>query len=105
MNNQIVIIIKVVLAFLFFICLLNMPYGFYELVRFLALIGFLILAYYHYINERKFEFFLYVSLAILFQPIFKISLGRELWNITDIVIGLWLLLSIFIDLKKNKLNL
>lgn len=37
--------IKVVLAILLFLCLLDMPYGFYQFVRFVALIGFGILAY------------------------------------------------------------
>jgi hypothetical protein len=37
--------IKVTLALLLFLCLLDMPYGYYNLVRFLALIGFAILAY------------------------------------------------------------
>lgn len=32
--------IKIVLAVLFFLCLLKMPYGYYELVRYLALVGF-----------------------------------------------------------------
>ena len=38
-------VIKIVLAILLFICLLDMPYGFYQVVRFVALIGFAILAY------------------------------------------------------------
>jgi hypothetical protein len=37
--------IKIVLALLFFLCLADMPYGFYQLVRFSGLIGFSILAY------------------------------------------------------------
>ena len=38
-------IIKIGLAILLFLCVLDMAYGFYQLVRFLALIGFSILAY------------------------------------------------------------
>ena len=37
--------IKIVLAVLFFLCLADMPYGFYQFVRFAGLIGFAILAY------------------------------------------------------------
>jgi hypothetical protein len=37
--------IKIVLAVLFFICLFDMPYGYYQFVRFAGLIGFAILAY------------------------------------------------------------
>jgi hypothetical protein len=36
--------IKIILAILLFACLLDMPYGFFQLVRFVALVGFGILA-------------------------------------------------------------
>ncbi len=41
----------------------------------------------------------YGALALLFQPFFKIALGRELWNIVDLIVGIGLLLSVF-RLKK-----
>jgi hypothetical protein len=96
MNN----VIKIVLAILFFLCLADMPYGFYQFVRFAGLIGFAILAYEATQQGRQTEMVIYVALALLFQPFFKIALGRELWNIIDIVVGLGLLVSI---LFKNKL--
>ena len=37
--------IKIVLAILLFLCLADMPYGFYQFVSFAGLIGFAILAY------------------------------------------------------------
>lgn len=33
----------------------------------------------------------FFGLALLFQPIFKISLGREIWNIVDVIVGVWLI--------------
>jgi hypothetical protein len=91
-------IIKIALALLLFLCLADMPYGFYQLVRFLALIGFAFLAYDANENNRKNEILIYSVLALLFQPIFKISLGRELWNVLDVVVGLGLLGSL---IKRN----
>jgi len=38
-------IIKIILAILFSLCLLDMTYGFYQFVRFAGLLGFVILAY------------------------------------------------------------
>ncbi|TYB76806.1 hypothetical protein ES677_09740 [Bizionia gelidisalsuginis] len=38
-------ILKIALALLLFLCLLDMPYGFYQFVRFVALIGFGFLAF------------------------------------------------------------
>jgi hypothetical protein len=38
--------------------------------------------------------FIYVVLAILFQPFEKIALGREVWNVLDVIVGVGLLLSV-----------
>ena len=92
-------IIKIVLAALFFLCLFDMPYGFYQLVRFVALVGFSILAYQSYENENKYLTITYIGLAILFQPLIKISLGREIWNIVDVIVGIGLIVSLFIRQK------
>ena len=95
-------LIKIVLAILFFLCLLDMPYGFYQLVRFFALIGFGILAYQSYQNENQIEAFVYGGLALLFQPLFKIALGREIWNVVDVVVGIGLLLTLMKNGKKSQ---
>jgi hypothetical protein len=99
---MIVNLIKIVLAILFFLCLLAMPYGYYQLVRFIALVGFAILAYQVSEKQNKTEMIVYVCLAILFQPLLKISLGREIWNIVDVVVGIGLIASIFLNGKLEK---
>ena len=92
-------IIKIILAVLFFLCLADMPYGFFQLVRFCALAGFGILAYSANEKKQSTDVIVYVALAILFQPLFKIALGRTIWNILDVLVGVGLLLSIFIKPK------
>ncbi|SMC53787.1 DUF6804 family protein [Cellulophaga tyrosinoxydans] len=94
--------IKIILAVTFFICLFNMPYGYYELVRFVALVGFGILAYYAYQNNNTAFAVIYVALALLFQPLFKIALGRTLWNIVDVIVGLFLIISLIKNKEENK---
>jgi hypothetical protein len=91
--------IKIILAILFFLCLADMPYGFYQFVRLAGLIGFAILAYQAYEKGRQTEMFIYGGLALLFQPFFKMALGREMWNIVDFVVGVGLLVSIFMKPK------
>ncbi len=97
MKNEVSLpnIIKIILSLLFLICLLDMPYCYFQLVRFLALVGFVILA--NYANQRGNQtgIIIYISLAILFQPIFKIPFGREIWNIVDVVVAVGLISSIF----------
>lgn len=93
--------IKIILSILFFVCLADMPYGYYQFVRFAGLVGFAILAYQANQQDRQTEMIVYGALALLFQPFFKIALGRQLWNIVDVVVGLGLILSIWIKPKKQ----
>ena len=97
-----VTLIKIILALLFFLCLLDLPYGYFQLVRFAALIGFAVIAYNSNEKGNNIEVIIYVSLAILFQPLFKIPLGRQLWNVIDVIVGLGLIVSIFIRPYKQQ---
>ena len=96
-------VIKIILAVLFFICLADMPYGFYQFVRFAGLIGFAILAYQANQQGSQSEMIIYGGLALLFQPFFKIALGRQMWNIVDIIVGIGLLISMFMKPKDSQL--
>ena len=88
-------LIKIALAILFLLCLLKMPYAYYELVRFLALIGFAYLAYRANQENNNTAAIIYAGLALLFQPFFKIALGRDLWNIVDVIVAIGLLITLF----------
>jgi len=92
MNNA----IKLILAFLLLLCLANFPYSYFQLVRFIALIGFSLLAYQVREKDAQTAFIIYIVLAILFQPFFKIALGRLLWNIVDVIVAIGLIVSIFV---------
>ncbi len=94
-------VIKIILAVLFFLCLLDMPYGFFQVVRFAALVGFAILAYQENEKENKTEMIIFICLAVLFQPLLKISFGRQIWNVVDVIVGVALIVSIFIGKKKS----
>lgn len=95
-------IIKIALAAMLFLCLTDLPYGFYQFVRFGGLIGFAILAYLANQQGRQTEMIIYLGLALLFQPFFKIALGRQIWNIVDVAVGIGLLVSIFVHPKENQ---
>ena len=95
-------IIKIGLAVFLLLCLTDMPYGFFQLVRFLSLIGFAILAFDANQKEKQTEVIIYIVLAILFQPLFKISLGRTLWNIIDVIVAIGLIFTIFSATDNNK---
>jgi len=92
--------IKIVLSILLLLCLMEMPYGYYQLVRFIGLVSFGILTYYALLRNDKFYLIIWLSSAILINPIFKISLGREIWNIVDLI---WFT-GLLISLKTEKSN-
>ncbi|MFV8367605.1 DUF6804 family protein [Flavobacterium sp. XS1P27] len=88
-------LIKIILSIALLLCLLNMPYGYYEFVRFASMVGFAYLAYFAKEQNRSNEIFIYIALALLFQPFIKIALGRTIWNIVDLIVGIGLLISLF----------
>lgn len=98
MNNN---LIKIILAVLLILCLFNLPYGYYQFVRFAAMVGFGYLALDSNNRGNTKEMFVYIVLAILFQPLLKIALGRVVWNIVDVVVAIGLLVSLS-SKPKNK---
>ena len=96
-------IIKIALSVLLLLCLLSMPYGFFNLVRFCALIGFGCLAYIAYHEKKQSLMITFIVLALLFQPFAKIVLGRLLWNVFDVLIAAFLIAIIIKD-KEYKLK-
>lgn len=81
------------------LCLLKMPYSFYNLARFLAMLAFAYLAYIGYKNKNIDRMAVFIVLVILFQPFAKIALGRLVWNIIDVAIAVYLL---YLSFKINK---
>ena len=93
--------IKIVVAVLLFLCLADMPYGYYQFVRFIGIIVFAILSYQAYQQGRQIEMIIYGGLSLLFQPFFKMALDRELWNTVDAVVGTGLLISVLMKKKES----
>lgn len=96
-------LLKVIIAILLFFCPLDMPYGYYQFVRFAAMLGFAYLAFSANEKSNKNEVLVYIALAILFQPFVKIALGRTIWNVVDLIVGIGLLVSLALQKDINKL--
>ena len=76
------------LAVALIVCLFPMPYGYYTLVRFVAMIIFGCMAFRFYKNVNISLCVIAGSLALLFQPFFKIVLGRTMWNVIDVIVAI-----------------
>jgi hypothetical protein len=84
-------ILSIILALLLFLCLADLSYGYYQFVRFIAAGFFTYAAYYENENGKNELAIIFVILALLFQPFFKVALGRELWNIVDVIVAVGLI--------------
>ena len=88
------------LAAMMLLCLAPMPYGYFQFVRFVAMVVFGVMAYRYYTNHKMVAMWVFSLLALLFQPIYKIALGRVVWNVVDVVVAL-LLIALFIMEWRN----
>jgi len=84
-----------ILAVLMLLCLAPMPYGYYTLVRFVAMIAFGVFAYTYYQKEEKAWAVTFGALAVLLQPLVKIALGRTMWYVVDVAVAVLLVICFF----------
>lgn len=89
--------IKIPLIVLLLLCLFRMPYSFYEISRFIGMIGFAIIGYEAFKKQNTLFIIIWFSSALLINPFFKLALGRTLWNIIDFI---WIIL-LLISLKQR----
>lgn len=90
---------KIILAILFLLCLAKMPYGYFQIVRFLGMAVFIWLAYVDSHKSDKTFLIIWAVSALLINPFIKVALGRTIWNIVDIVWAIVLIASIWADKK------
>ncbi len=93
-------ILKIILTGVLLLCLLKMPYGYYQFVRLGSVVGFAVLAYDAFINKQIVFVIAFVALAILFQPFAKIIIQRDTWKIIDVIVAMFLIVSIFITPRR-----
>lgn len=119
--------VYIVLSVLLLLCLAPMPYGYYQLVRFIAMTVFGVIAWLHYATRHSSRLYVtevqegyikddsttihskvsmaivFGALALLFQPFLKIALGRILWNIVDVIVaGMLIIMWIKLRISNKK---
>ena len=94
--------LKLILAIALLLCLAPMPYGFYMLVRFFATVMFGLMAYRYHQEKKENLMITFGALAVLFQPLIKIPLGRTVWNVVDVVIAVVLIIQLLREYEIKK---
>ena len=92
--------LKLILAALLLLCLFHMPYGYYEFIRFAAMVSFAIMIYQYAERNKRVFAIACGALTLLFQPFFKVALGRTMWNVVDVVVAFGLVLLWFKEQKE-----
>jgi len=81
-------ITHIVASVVLLLALLPFPYAYYTLLRIVVTICAGIIAYNLKPHEdRKNWFFIFVGIAILFNPIIPIHLSRKIWGLIDIIVA------------------
>lgn len=79
---------------LLFAALLQLPYGYYQMLRWVVCGISIYIAYKAYKCDKKWAIWVFVVCAILFNPIAPIGFSREIWRSIDIVFGILFIISI-----------
>ena len=93
--------VYLIIAAMMLLCLAPMPYGYFQLVRFLATLAFGVMAFRYYQERKEWLAYSCGTLALLFQPLYKIALGRAVWNIVDVIVAVGLIALFFYEWKKE----
>jgi hypothetical protein len=87
-----------VAAFLSFLAVLPMPYGYYMFLRLtITIIG--LYCAFKVVDKESYDFWAMIGIAVLFNPIMPIFLSKLLWVPIDIILGVY-----FINLNKRLKN-
>ena len=94
--------IYILLATMLLLCLAPMPYGYFMLVRFVMMVACGWMAYQYYQRNKTVATWVFGILAMLFQPMYKIALGRTVWNIVDVIVAIFFIVLFFFERKREE---
>ena len=95
MNN--IKIVKIVSGALLLVALLSLPYSYYQFLRWAVMIASIYLAYTSFTSNDKKLGWIFVVVALIFNPIKPFFFDKSTWQILDLITsGVF-----FISLKKR----
>ena len=94
--------VYLILAAMLLLCLAPMPYGYFNLVRFVMMVACGWMAYQYYQGQKTVGTWVFGILAMLFQPMYKITLGRTVWNIVDVIVAIFFIVMFFFERKREE---
>lgn len=77
------------------------PYGYYQFLRFVITAIGIYSAYLAYHSKRNFWMWIFIAIAILFNPIVPFYLERDTWQVFDVLVAGIFLVNIFKNKNQN----
>lgn len=69
---------------LLLVALLDLPYGYYQLLRVIVFCTSVYLAIHEKERREGFWFWAFVVCALVYNPVFRLSFGREIWPLINL---------------------
>ena len=86
---------SVVSVLMLMLALLDWPYGYYILLRFIVCGSAVFIALLSYEAEKQWLMWIAIFAALLFNPFIRVHLDREVWAVIDVVCAILFLFPIF----------
>ena len=100
-NKRKNIAVIIAAAFLLLAMFDGWPYGFFTMLRFVVFTSSAYVAWMAYEAQKEKWVWIFGFLAVLFNPFIVIHLDREIWSIIDLIVGVFMIISLF-ALKLDK---
>jgi len=95
LNKKKNIALLIAVGFLFLAMFNGWPYGFFTLLRFVVFASSAYVAWMAYEAQKEKWVWIFGFLAVLFNPFIVIYLNRELWSVIDVIVGVFMIISVF----------
>lgn len=89
--------IKIISAVILFIAIFNLPYFYYQLLRWAIMVSAGYLAYNYFKNKSNNLGIVFTVVAILFNPLIPFYFDKSIWHIIDVITS-----GVFLISLKNK---
>ena len=104
LNKKKNIILLIAAVFLFLALINGWPYGFFTLLRFVVFAISAYVAWMSYEAKKEKWVWIFGFLAVLFNPFIVIHLNRGIWSFIDLIVGIFMIVSVFVLKLERKPN-
>ena len=102
MNKNPVLIPALISAIMLLIAIPHLPYGYYQLLRWVVCASGAYIAFMAYDLKKTFFIWSMAIIAVLFNPLAPIHLDKDTWVVIDVVVALFFIGSIFVVKGRDK---